>query len=182
MPLPMQGKKLFPGQQNVARRRLRPGAPDRRRGDRALDSAENVAKAESVEVGFELRPVGISIGARLVPGVVLETVRDDVDQCALELFGVGVAELGFGQFFHAVVQQPRMIERGLQDQRLATRDGGAMAAMERTCRQVRARGDIALLAKGRALRKLTRGATWAAGPGVPRTAARPAARRPEQAP
>src|SRR5215831_2804280 len=182
MPLPMQGKKLFPGQQNVARRRLRPGAPDRGRGDRALDPAENVAKAYAVEFGFELRPVGISFRARFVARVVPETVRDDVDQRALEFFGVGVAELGFRQFLQAVVKEPWMIERGLQDQRFAARDGGAMTAMERTCRQVRARGDITLFAKSRAPRKLTRRAARAAGLVVPRTAARPDVRRGKQAP
>src|SRR6516225_2951968 len=150
MPLPMQGKKLLPGQQNVARRRLRPGTPDRWRGNRALDPAENVAKAQAIELGFELRPIGIGFRARFVARVVPETVSDGVDQRALEFFGVGVAELGFRQFFHAVVQQPWMIERGLQDQRLATRDRGAMAAMERTCGKMRARGDVALLPEGRA--------------------------------
>ena len=43
----MQGKKLFPGQQNIARRGFWPGAPDRGGGDRALDPAENVAEPET---------------------------------------------------------------------------------------------------------------------------------------
>src|SRR6476646_6498792 len=179
MPLPMQGKKLFPGLQNIARRRLRPGAPDRRRGDRALEPAENIIKAGTRELCFELRTVGAGVGARFVAGIVPETVRHDIDQRALELFRIGVAELGFRQFFHAIVQEPRMIERGLQDQRLAARDGGAMTAMQRACGEMRAGGDIALLAEGRPPRKLARGATWATGLVIPGPAPRPDIRRRE---
>ena len=144
----MQGKKLLPGQQNVARRRLRPRAPDRGCGDRALEPAENIIKARPRELSFELRPVGAGLGARFVAGIVPETVRHDIDQRALELFRISVAKLGFRQFFHAVVKEPRMIERGLQYQRLAARDGGAMTAMQRACGEMRAGGDIALLAEG----------------------------------
>ena len=57
-------------------------------------------------------------------------VGEHVDQRAFELLRIGVAELGGGEFLHVVVQQPRMIDRGLQDQRLAARNGGAMAAMQ----------------------------------------------------
>ena len=43
----------------------------------------------------------------------------DIDQRAFEPLGIGVAELERGQFLQVVVQQPGVIERGLQDQRLA---------------------------------------------------------------
>jgi hypothetical protein len=56
----------------------------------------------------------------------------NVDQRAFEPLGIGMGELERGQFLHMVVQQPRIIERGLQDQRLALGDGRAVAAMHRT--------------------------------------------------
>ena len=52
----------------------------------------------------------------------------DVDQRGLEPFGIGMAELELAEFLQVVVQQPGMVERRLQDQRLAQRDRGAMAA------------------------------------------------------
>ena len=63
----------------------------------------------------------------------------DIDQRAFEPFGVGMAELERGEFLQMVVQQPRMIERGLQDQRLAPRHRRAMAAMHRARGQLLAR-------------------------------------------
>ena len=84
----------------------------------------------------------------------------DVDQRAFELLRIRVAELGLGQFLHMVVQEPRVIEGGLQDQRLAQRDRGAMAAMQRASRKLRAGGDVSFLAEGRFGRK-------AARPGAP---------------
>ena len=66
----------------------------------------------------------------------------DVDQRGLEPFGVGIAELERGQFLQVVVQQPGMIERGLQDQRLAQRHRGAGAAMQRARRHLLADHDI----------------------------------------
>lgn len=41
----MQGDKLFPGLQNVIMGGLRLGAPDRQRGDGALDAGEQVGKS-----------------------------------------------------------------------------------------------------------------------------------------
>ena len=67
---------------------------------------------------------------------------ENVDQRAFELLRVGMAELGFGQFLHVVVQEPGVIERRLQDQRFAPRDRGAMAAMQRAGRELRARRHI----------------------------------------
>ena len=81
----MQGKKLFPGQQNIAWRGLGPGAPDRGGGDGALDPAEAVGKAQADKLGLELRPVGVGFRARLSAAVMPKTVGHDVDQRALAL-------------------------------------------------------------------------------------------------
>src|SRR5262249_4568614 len=54
----------------------------------------------------------------------------DVYQRRLDLLGVGVAEFEARKMLKVVVQQPGMIDRGLQDQSLAARDDGAMAAMD----------------------------------------------------
>src|ERR1051325_1920959 len=65
-----------------------------------------------------------------------------VDQGALELFRLGMAEFERRQLLQVVVQQPGMVERGLQDQRLAARHRAAMAAMHRAGRQLLADHDI----------------------------------------
>ena len=75
---------------------------------------------------------------------------EDVDQRAFELLRVGMAELGLGQFLEVVVQQPRMIQRRQQDQRLPARDRGAMAAMQRARRKLRAGRDIGFVAAPKA--------------------------------
>ncbi len=85
----MQGKKLLPGQQNIARRRFRPGSPDRRRRDRALDPAEKVAKALALEFALERSALGIAIRVALVDGLVAgsfmtKAVGENVDQRVLE--------------------------------------------------------------------------------------------------
>ena len=93
------------------------------------------------------RRSGLALVAEIVGGM----VGEDVDQRAFELLRIGVAELGLGQFLHVVVQQPGMVERGLQDQRLAARDRGAMAAMQRARREMRARRDIGSVGQNAAL-------------------------------
>ena len=140
----MQGKKLLPGQQNVARSRLRTDAPDRRRGDGALDPVQRVGKTGAAQLGLEF--LALSLGLAAGFALMTEPVGEDVDQCRLELAGIGVAEFGLGQFLHAVVQQPWMIERCQQDQSLAPRYGGAVTAMQRARGQLRTCGDIAFVA------------------------------------
>ena len=102
----MQGKKLLPGLQNIARRRRRPGAPDRGRGNRALDAAEKVAKTRALKLGLKLGAFGIGFHMHLVAGIMPETMRENVDQRALELLGIGVVKLRFRKFLHPIVQQP----------------------------------------------------------------------------
>ncbi len=105
----MQGKKLLPGVQNVGRGGLRARAPDRRRGDGALDAPEEVGEAEAAEFLGELRARGLLVGAEpaaaaLIARFIGKTVGDGVDQRRLEPAGVGVAEFRFGKFLKPVVQ------------------------------------------------------------------------------
>jgi hypothetical protein len=115
----MQGDKLGPGHQNVLGRSLRPGTPHRRRGDRESDSLHHIDKVACGQVGSER--LGIEHGG----------MGRDIDQSSLDALGIGVAELERGQLLKVVVQKPGMVQRGLQDQRLASRNRGAMAAMNR---------------------------------------------------
>ncbi len=122
MPLAMQGDKLLPGHQNIVRRSIRPGAPDRRRGDRGADAGDRLGQAAGFKFGLQRR----RLQRRAVAGV----MGGDVDQRALELLRVGMAEFEPAQFLEMIVQQPGMVERRLQDQRLAraARCGGRDAA------------------------------------------------------
>ena len=52
-------------------------------------------------------------------------------QGALEPLGIGMAEFERGELLEMIVQQPGMVERRQQDQRLAPGDRRAMAAMHR---------------------------------------------------
>src|ERR1700722_17099052 len=102
MPLPMQGKKLLPGLQNIARRRRRPGAPDRGRGNRALDAAEKVAKTRALKLGLKLGEFGMGFHLHLADGNMPEKLRENVYQRALELLGIGFVKLRFREFLHPI--------------------------------------------------------------------------------
>src|ERR1700733_9378442 len=128
MPLPMQGDKLLPSEQNITLGGLRPGAPDRRRGDAALDAPEQLGKAALGEFGRERRPLGVTSAAAEIVG---EMMGENIDQGAFELLRIGVAEFGLGELLKVFMQQPGVIERRLQDQRFPARDRRAMAAMQR---------------------------------------------------
>src|SRR5580692_7388625 len=110
----MQGDKLLPGEQNIAFGGLRPGAPDRRRGDAALDAPEEFGEPAPGEFGRERRPLGI---ASAPAKIVSEMMGKDIDQGAFELLRVGMAEFGLGKLLKMLVQKPRMVERCLQEQR-----------------------------------------------------------------
>src|SRR5271170_3744695 len=134
MPLPMQGDELLPGQQNIVRGGRRPRAPDRGRGDRALDAVEEVGKAAFAKLRRQRRPLGFA--AFVFGELVGEMMGEDVDQGALELLCVGMAELSLGELLEMLVQQPGMVDRRLQYQRFTARDRGAMAAMQGACRKL----------------------------------------------
>ena len=82
-----------------------------------------------------------------VAGKILGPMGKDIDQGAFELLGVGVAEVGRGEFLEVVVKQPGMVEGRLQHERFPERDGGAMAPMQRTRRQVRTRRHVKLITR-----------------------------------
>src|SRR5436309_12695610 len=119
MPLPMQGKKLIPGHHNVGWRCIRPRAPDRRHSDRALDAQNKLGNAAAIELGAHR----LAVGGAFMGG--------NVDQRRLDLLGVGVAKLNACKRFQMLIEQPRMVDGSLQDQRLPARDRGAMAAQNR---------------------------------------------------
>ena len=71
----------------------------------------------------EFRPQRLRIEGR--------SMGRDIDQRALESLGIGMTEFERGELFQMIVQQPGVVERGLQDQRFAPGDGRAMPPMHR---------------------------------------------------
>src|SRR5690349_13675987 len=65
----------------------------------------------------------------------------------LELGSLGVAEVDCSELLQMLVQQPRVIDHRLQDERLARRNRSAAAAMNRARRKLRARRHITLAGK-----------------------------------
>src|SRR5579863_7688079 len=104
MRLPMQGKKLLPGQQNIAGGGVLPRTPYRRRCDAALDAGHELGKASAGELSDEFQPFSLVVMADL-PSVLVQFLADPVaslmgkcvDQRGLEPFCVGVAKFGLGQ-------------------------------------------------------------------------------------
>src|SRR6266516_1964443 len=135
MPLPMQGDKLLPCRQHVVGCSLRPGPPNRRRGDDLVNAGRSFRKASAAEFGDH----GGAIRRA--------AVGENVDQLALELGGLDVAELHRRELLQVLVQEPRMIDHRLQDERLAQRNGGTLPAMNGTRGQLRACRDIGLARK-----------------------------------
>src|SRR5579872_2993939 len=136
MPLPMQGHELLPGVQNIASCGVRPGTPDRGRGDTALEPCNKLGKIAASECRNKFG-AGKTVFRRAVVGNFAGVVGENVNQRILELSRIGMAKFRLGQFLHVIVHEPRMIEHSLQDERFAARYRRAMSAMYRTCRQVR---------------------------------------------
>src|SRR3569833_2086254 len=130
MPLTMQADELAPGHQNVVRRRAFARPPDRAGGDGAAHALENVAEVASRQFGSQ------------AGGVERYGMRGDVDQHRLEPLGIGVAELELAELLEVVVQQPGVVERRLEEQRLAPGHGGPVAAVHRACRKLLAADDV----------------------------------------
>ena len=128
----MQGDKLFPRTQDVVGSGIRLGAPDRRGGDGVLEAAGELGQPPAGELGDHGFPVR------------RPAMRKNVDQLAFHPRRLGMPELDAGELLQMLMQEPGVIDDGLQDQRLAAGNGGAVAAMDRTCRQLRARDDIGL--------------------------------------
>ncbi len=128
----MQGDKLFPRHQHIVGSGLRPCTPAVGGGDGFLHAPGELGQPPASELGDHGLPV-----RRAAMG-------KNVDQLALHPRGVGVTELDLGELLQMLVQQPGVIDDGLQDQRLTAGNGGAVAAMDRARRQLRARHDIGL--------------------------------------
>src|SRR5262249_10009399 len=103
---------------------------DGRCGERAFETADEVGQAAAAELPHH----GLTI-RRAILG-------PDVDQCRLDLLGVGVPKFEARKMLQVIVQQPGMIDRGLQDQSLAARDDGTMAAMDGARDKLRARDHV----------------------------------------
>src|SRR5712692_4501398 len=132
MPVPMQGEKLLPGQQDIVASGIRLHAPHRRRGDGARDALPDRVVAPGGKLRMELLALG-----RPVMG-------ENIDQHAFDLLRVGVAELDLRKLLQVLVQKPRVVEHRLEDQRLAPRNGAARPAQDRARGEVRAEHDIGL--------------------------------------
>src|SRR4029450_2302197 len=101
MPLPMQGDKLLPCREHVVGRSLRPGPPNRSRGDDLVNAGRDFRKASAAESGEH----GGAIRRA--------AMRENVDQFALELGGLDVAELHCCELLQVLVQEPRMSDHRL---------------------------------------------------------------------
>src|SRR5262245_47551914 len=71
----------------------------------------------------------------------------NVDQLALHSGGLGMAELHPCKPLEVLVQEPGMVDDRLEDERLEPRNGGAVPAMNRAGRQLRARDDVGLVGR-----------------------------------
>src|SRR6516225_6332102 len=118
MPLPMQGDKLLPSGKDVVGRSPRPRAPDRRGGEGLVNARRGFGKSPPAEFGDHGRTIGRT------------AMGENVDQLAFHLGGLGMAELDPRELLQMLVQEPGMIDHGLQDERLAQRYGGAVAAVD----------------------------------------------------
>src|SRR3569832_441103 len=130
MPLTMQAAELAPGDQYVVRRGAFLGRPDRAGGDGGADAFDRVAEVAAGQLGLE--PGSVQRGG----------VGGNVDQDSLEPLGVGMAELELAQLLEVIVQQPGVVERRLEDQRLAPRHRGAVAAVHGARRKLLADDDV----------------------------------------
>src|SRR5580704_18378858 len=105
MPLPMQGNELPPGQQYVLRASFRARSPDRSGCNGAGNPVNHLPEPQRLQGGAQRAPVGWGV------------MGEEVDECALEEPGVFVAELEFRQLLEMVVQQRRMVDHQLKNER-----------------------------------------------------------------
>src|SRR5215203_6331407 len=87
------------------------------------------------------------------------------DDAGAELVGVRMRQFEGGHLLQMVMQQPGVVDQGLQDQRLAAGHGAALAAHDRAGRKMRARGLIGPAGQRRSypLPATTRGESAARG-------------------
>ena len=115
----MQGDKLFPGHEDVVGGGAPLGAPDRGRCDRLLDARGNLGEAAPLE----LAPHTLCIGGT--------ALGKNVDQSSLYLCCLGMAELDAGECLQMVMQEPGIIDDGLEDKRFTAGNGDTVTAVDR---------------------------------------------------
>ncbi len=107
----MQGNELLPCHRATVRRAASGRAPhtDAEVVIASLDALLDLGQVPSRQIGLDRGGID---GCR---------VGGDVDQRRLQPLGFRVAEFEVAEFLEMIVQQPGMIDRGLQNQRLAQR-------------------------------------------------------------
>src|SRR5271166_811787 len=118
MPLAMQGDKLLPRREHVVGGGTCPRTPDGGCGDRLLDASCNLGQAPPAKLGHHALRVGCA------------AVGENVDESGLYLRGLGMAELDAGELLEMIMQEPGVIDDGLQNKGFAAGDGGTMAAVD----------------------------------------------------
>ena len=99
----MQGNELFPRGQHVVGGRFRPRTPDRRRGDGFADACRDFCQSAPGQFAHDRFAIGWPV------------MSEDIEQRRLEVARERVAKLKPGQFLEMIVQQPGIVDRGLQD-------------------------------------------------------------------
>ena len=107
--------------------RAAPGlrAPHRRGRDRPLNPLKNLRKSASFEIGAHF----LGLFGRLRAMVMV--VGEGGDDAGAQLVRLGMGQFQRRHLFQMVVQQPGVIDQGLQDQRLAAGHRAALAAHDR---------------------------------------------------
>src|ERR1700738_1081542 len=129
----MQGYQLVPGGKNVLPRRAWLHAPHRRGRNATLTPLKYWRKSARVKVGAHF--LALLGGLRAV----MMVVGEGGDDAGAQFVGLGMGQFQRRHLFEMVVQQPRMIDQGVQDQRLAARHRAALAAHDRAGRKLGAR-------------------------------------------
>src|SRR5215813_1055519 len=91
----------------------------------------------------------------------------DIDKRRLHFFRVGVTKLNPRKRLQMLVEQPGMIDGGLQDQRLPARDRGAMAAQDRAGGELGTGDDVGPLRGANGEWRMASGGRIAARPSIP---------------
>src|SRR6476646_3449592 len=132
----MQGDELVPGGKNILARRAGLRAPHRVRRDRPVNPLKNLRKSARFEIGAHPG----ALFSWLLDMVVIMT--EDGDDSGAQFVRLGVSQFQRRDLLEMVMQQPGVIDQGLQDQRLAPGDRAALAAHDRAQGELGAGGLI----------------------------------------
>src|SRR5260370_9941709 len=119
MPLAMQGDKLFPRHENGVGGGASRGGPDRGCRDRLLQASGNLGQPPSAELGHHALCVGCT------------AMGENVDKSSLYLCCPGMSQLDCGEFLQMVMQEPGVIEDGLENKPFAAGGRSTMATGDR---------------------------------------------------